>query len=104
VFTHGSIQEEAYVLACQHPIERNGVKVGIVAHSAEYRWSSYRATNGNFALGSKRFAAQVPAALGRRAAPSKPARPRKIVEPESSSLFLDQQKTTVCPLFLITDM
>lgn len=48
-----------------------------------------RATNGNYALGSKGFAAQVTAALGRRAAPGKSGRPRKMRESESGGL-LDQ--------------
>lgn len=39
-----------------------------------------RATNGNLARGNGSFAAQVSAALGRRAAPGKPGRPRKRVE------------------------
>ncbi len=34
------------------------------------------ATNGNFALGSKRFLAEASAALGRRITPGKPGRPR----------------------------
>ena len=46
-----------------------------------------RATNGNFALGNKRFAAQVSSVLGRRATPGKFGRPRKApeLEPESES-------------------
>lgn len=36
-----------------------------------------QATNGNFALGSHRFAEQVADVLGRRAARGKPGRPRK---------------------------
>ena len=108
----------------------------MVAHPAEYRWSSYRAnargeadapvkpnplykalepdidgrqtayrelfhyklepglvdeirraTNGNFALGNERFAAQVSSALGKRAMPGKSGRPRKALEPESAKLF-----------------
>ena len=47
-----------------------------------------RATNGNFALGNESFAVQVSMALGRRAAPGKSGRPRKVVEPESNNLFL----------------
>jgi putative transposase len=35
------LQEEAYVLACYRYIELNPVRVGMVAHPAEYRWSSY---------------------------------------------------------------
>ncbi|MBI4983942.1 MAG: transposase [Rhodocyclales bacterium] len=46
-----------------------------------------RATNGNFALGSERFAAEVSAVLGRRALPGKSGRPRKVAEPESGKLF-----------------
>lgn len=37
------MQEEAYALACYRYIEMNPVRAGIVAHPAEYRWSSYRA-------------------------------------------------------------
>lgn len=37
------VQEEAYLLACQRYIELNPVRAGMVAHPAEYRWSSYRA-------------------------------------------------------------
>jgi putative transposase len=37
-----------------------------------------RATNGNFALGSQLFGEQISAALGRRAMPGKPGRPRKL--------------------------
>lgn len=36
-------QEENYLLACQRYIEMNPVRAGMVAHPAEYRWSSYRA-------------------------------------------------------------
>ena len=131
------VQEEAYLLACQRYIELNPVRAGMVAHPAEYPWSSYRAngqgetnarvhphplylalgvndagrqaayrelfrdelepglmdeirraTNGNFALGNESFAAQVSAALGRRAAPGRPGRPRKPVEPKPKNLFL----------------
>ncbi|TYP93275.1 MULTISPECIES: D-alanyl-D-alanine carboxypeptidase [Nitrosomonas] len=35
------IQEEDYLLACQRYIELNPVRAGMVAHPAEYRWSSY---------------------------------------------------------------
>lgn len=41
-----------------------------------------RATNGNFALGNERFALQMSEALGRRVAPGKPGRPRKVLESE----------------------
>ncbi|MHB9100930.1 MAG: transposase [Sulfuricella sp.] len=36
-------QEETYLLVCQRYIELNPVRAGMVAHPAEYRWSSYRA-------------------------------------------------------------
>jgi putative transposase len=36
-------QEETYLLACQRYIELNPVHADMVAHPAEYRWSSYRA-------------------------------------------------------------
>ena len=129
-------QEETYLLACQRYIELNPVRAGMVAHPAEYRWSSYRAnaqgevdmllkahllydalgadaasrqavyrelfryelepglvdeirraTNGNYVLGNEDFAAQVTAVLGRRAAPGKSGRPRRMEEPEPGKLF-----------------
>lgn len=129
-------EAEGYLLACQRYIELNPVRAGMVAHPAEYPWSSYRAnaqgepnvlirphrvylalgsdetsrreqyremfryemdpgqvdairraTNGNFALGSSRFAEQAAAALGRRVLPGKSGRPRKIPLPESGSLI-----------------
>lgn len=46
-----------------------------------------QATNGNFALGDARFAAQIAAAVGRRAVPGKAGRPRKAVESETGSLL-----------------
>ncbi|PWF47846.1 transposase [Massilia glaciei] len=46
-----------------------------------------RATNGNLALGDQRFAAQIEAALGRRAAAGTPGRPRKPPAPVSGYLF-----------------
>jgi putative transposase len=46
-----------------------------------------RATNGNFVLGSERFATEVAAVIGRRTLPGKSGRPRKVVEPESGELF-----------------
>lgn len=36
-------QAEDYLLACQRYIELNPVRAGMVAHPADYRWSSYRA-------------------------------------------------------------
>lgn len=35
-------QEDSYLLACQRYIELNPVRANMVAHPAEYRWSSYR--------------------------------------------------------------
>lgn len=46
-----------------------------------------QASNGNFALGSARFAEEIAAALGRRVTPGKSGRPRKLPEPESVDLF-----------------
>lgn len=46
-----------------------------------------QATNGNYALGSALFGAQIEAALKQRAVPGKAGRPRKAVEPESGELF-----------------
>lgn len=36
-------EAEAYLLACQRYIELNPVRAGMVAHPADYHWSSYRA-------------------------------------------------------------
>ena len=46
-----------------------------------------KATHGNFALGDARFAAQIAHTLGRRVQRAKAGRPRKVVPPESGSLF-----------------
>lgn len=46
-----------------------------------------KATNGNFALGNDRFAAEVASALGRRASPGKPGRPARRDAPPSDELF-----------------
>ncbi|MGK2941346.1 MAG: transposase [Immundisolibacter sp.] len=48
-----------------------------------------RATNGNFALGNERFAAQVSSVLGRRATPGKSGRPRQMPKLDSGGLFDD---------------
>jgi len=139
-------QEERYLLACQRYIELNPVRAKIVAHPAEYTWSSYRAnaqgqvdtllkphplfealgsdsgdrqaayrelfrdelepglvdeirraTNGNFALGNDRFAAQVSSALGRRAMPGKPGRPRKVTGIRNT--LSGTIRIVVCPRF-----
>lgn len=37
------VQEEDYLLSCQRYIELNPVRADMVAHPADYRWSSYRA-------------------------------------------------------------
>ncbi|MFA7669671.1 MAG: transposase [Burkholderiaceae bacterium] len=120
------VQDAAYFLTCQRYIELNPVRAGIVAHPADYRWSSYRAnaqgeddklvrphelylrmgraagsrqaayrelfryelepglvdqlrqaTNGNYVLGSPRFADELASVLGRRVTPGQPGRPRK---------------------------
>ena len=46
------IDSDVYLLTCMHYIELNPVRAGMVAHPAEYPWSSYVA-NG---LGTSRFA------------------------------------------------
>jgi putative transposase len=123
------MREESYVLACYRYIELNPVRAGMVEHSAEYRWSSYRvnaqteqsrlvrphylyqtlgtsggsradayrelfrhqldaglvdqirsATNGNYALGSSRFTAEVEDTLEQRAIRAKPGRPKQAPE------------------------
>lgn len=42
-FRSGLMQDDGYVLACYRYIELNPVRAGMVAHPAEYPWSSYRA-------------------------------------------------------------
>lgn len=37
-----STQAESYLLSCQRYIELNAIRANIVAHPAEYQWSSYR--------------------------------------------------------------
>ena len=37
------VEAESYLLACQRYIELNPVRAGMVAHPADYEWSSYRA-------------------------------------------------------------
>jgi len=125
-FRSSLIQQEEYLLICQRYTEMNPVRAELVAHPAEYRWSSYhlngqgeqnelitphalyqdlghdaeerqlayrelfanelekgdidkirKATNGNFALGSSRFAEEIGEMLGRRVTPGKAGRPRK---------------------------
>lgn len=129
-------QAEDYLLACQRYIELNPVRAVMVAHPADYPWSSYRAnaqgdedalvtpheiylglgvtqasrlaayralfrselepglvdeirraTNGNFALGSARFAEAIAAVLGRRVTRGKPGRPKKPGACEIADLF-----------------
>lgn len=46
-----------------------------------------QATNGNFALGDPRFAADIAKALGRRVVPGMPGRPKKMNGPQSGDLF-----------------
>jgi putative transposase len=45
------------------------------------------AANGNFALGDARFAADIAAALGRRASPGVAGRPRRLPQVKSGDLF-----------------
>ena len=45
------------------------------------------ATNGNYALGNDRFAAEIALALGRRVTPGKPGRPRKPANDSGGSLL-----------------
>lgn len=66
-----------HVHLCYRYIELNPVRAGIVAHPADYRWSSYR---GN-AQG------EIEQALGRRTARGKPGRPVKRTEAPSESLL-----------------
>jgi putative transposase len=40
-FRSSLIQDETYLLRCQQYIELNPVRAGMVAHPAQYRWSSY---------------------------------------------------------------
>lgn len=125
-FRSALTEDETYLLTCQRYIELNPVRASMVAHPADYRWSSYRtnalgepndiltphrlyaslggdpaarqaayrdlfrdeldpdltdtirnATNGNFVLGSARFADEIAQALGRRTTPGKAGRPHK---------------------------
>jgi putative transposase len=97
------VQERNYVLACYRYIEMNPVRAGMVTHPAEYlalgetevaRLVNYRhlfdtgidpnliaeirtATNGNYALGTERFSAEVSRMLQRRVTPGKAGRPAK---------------------------
>lgn len=60
------VQDEAYLLGCSRYIELNPVRAGMVAHPAEYPWSSYRANAQGEANGLVEVH-QLYAALGRRA-------------------------------------
>jgi putative transposase len=42
-FRSSLTQDDTYLLTCQRYIELNPVRAGMVAHPAQYRWSSYRA-------------------------------------------------------------
>jgi putative transposase len=42
-FRSSLVQSETYLLVCYRYIELNPVRAGMVAHPAEYRWSSYKA-------------------------------------------------------------
>lgn len=56
-------QSEGYLLACQRYIELNPVRAAMVAHPAEYRWSSYR-TNAQGELSSLVQAHELYQSLG----------------------------------------
>jgi len=92
-------QAEANPLVTPH-----GIYLGLGA-TEEMRQAAYRdlfrselepglvdqirqASNGNFALGSARFADEIAVVLGRRVTPGKSGRPRKPTEPESGDLFM----------------
>lgn len=47
-----------------------------------------KASNGNYVLGDSHFAEQMAQLLGRRVAPGKAGRPRKVAEPESGELLV----------------
>jgi putative transposase len=66
--------------AAYREIFRYELEPGIVDHIRQ-------ATNGNYALGSAQFGAQIEAALKQRAMPGRAGRPKKNIEPESGELF-----------------
>lgn len=91
-------QGEANLLVQPHPLY-NGL-----GHDAASRQAGYRklfrpaletctmdkirlATNGNFVLGSERFAQQVSNTIGRRVVPGQSGRPRKVGEPEPKMMM-----------------
>lgn len=91
-------QGESSILLTPHPLYT------ALGHDDKARQAAYRelfryqldpgtvdeiraATNGNFALGSPQFQAQVAAVLGRRVKRGKPGRPRNRNEPRSPDLF-----------------
>ncbi len=41
-FRSSVVQQQKYLLSCQHYIEMNPVRAGMVKHPGEYRWSSYQ--------------------------------------------------------------
>ena len=71
---------QASRLAAYRELFRSELEPGLVEQIRQ-------ASNGNFALGSARFAEEIAAALGRRVTPGKSGRPRKLPEPESGDLF-----------------
>ena len=68
-FKAGAVQQDAYLLACYRYIEINPVRAGMVAHPADYPWSSYRAN----ALG-KADGLLSPHGLYRSLGPTEPER------------------------------
>ncbi len=93
-------QGERDLLVCPHPLyDALASDIGdrLVAYRELFRYELEsglvdeirRATNGNFALGSERFATEVAAMIGRRAVPGASGRPRKLIECESERLNLE---------------
>jgi putative transposase len=66
--------------AAYRELFRHELEPGMVDHIRQ-------ATNGNYALGSALFGAQIETALKQRALPGKAGRPRKPPEPQSGDLF-----------------
>ena len=95
-------QTEGYLLSCQRYIELNPVRAGMVAHPAEYRWSSYRA-NAQGESNRLIVAHEVYRALGQDAA-SRQAAYRELFRYELdqgwSMRYGKQRMATLCPLLI----
>jgi putative transposase len=73
----------------QYRLRREAYRELFKAHlDPEFLTEIRQATNGNFALGSKKFQAQIEAALGRRAVRGVAGRPRKNDEAGDDQLRL----------------